>query len=609
MLPKSRSTPFVREVGFATRALGVAATLIVFAGLAWAQGAAPTETASSETKLTVEDFSKPMGPPDPLNRGTPRGSFFGFISACNSGDYELAAKFIDLRRLKPGDRERAPELARKLKAALNTEVWVDFADLSDENSGFVDDGLPAWQDHVADLHSEDEAVPFLLQRVPRSGDGIRIWKVSAQTVAKADELYAGLEPRWLEQRLPRIFFERMILGLALWQWCGIAVLALASWLISLVLAGALVRVFGKIFTRGDKHLDPRIERVFRGPVCLGISVVTFGTWRHVLALPVPTADFLRTVGHLLLVVATTWLIFRTIDIAVLQVRGRAEAQGRSGLLPVLEPVQVFTKVAVVGFGLLAVLGTFGVNISALIAGLGVGGIAVALAAQKTLENLFGGVTLFADRPVRVGDYFRTGNVEGTVEEIGLRSTRIRTRNRTVVTIPNADFSNMALENYTRRDSIHINTRFGLRYETTTDQLRYVLARLREILIAHPRVLDSPQRVRFVGIGTSTLDLEMRAYVDTQDFDEYLAIREDIYFRVMDAVRESGTDFAFPSSTLYMGPDPGVNEADTESAERRVAEWRANGRLPFPDFPAEVQDELHNSLEWPPSRSPNGESEE
>lgn len=605
--PNSRARRSAKQ-GFL---LGLGAVLfsVMLMVPAAAQDSTPAETQASETNPSAEDFLKPMGPADPFNRGTPRGSLYGFVTACNSGDFEKAARFMDLRHLSPDGREAAGELARKLKVALNNQVWVDFADLSDEHSGFLDDGLPAWQDHVADLRSKEALVPFLMQRVPRTGDGVRIWKIAASTVGEGDGLYEELGPFWLEENLPSMFFEWTALGLALWQWGGLVALALASWLASLLFSGALVRILGKLFTRGDHDLDPRIVRVVRGPVRLAITVIVFGTWRPILALPVPASEFLRTVGHLLFVIAATWLVFRMIDLAVLQVRVRAEAHGRSGLLPVIQPVQVFAKVLIVAFGLLAVLGTFGVNVSALIAGLGVGGIAVALAAQKTLENLFGGVTLFADRPVRVGEYFKSGGVEGTVEEIGLRSTRIRTRDRTVVTIPNADFSNMALENFTRRDSIHLNTKFGLRYETTTDQLRYVIARLREILIAHPRVMDSPQRVRFVGIGAFTFDLEMRAYIDTQSFDEYLAIREDIYFRVVDAVRESGTNFAYPSSTLYAGPDPGINEADTESAESRVAEWRASGRLPFPEFSPEAYGELQNSFKWPPQRFPDDEDEQ
>jgi MscS family membrane protein len=270
---------------------------------------------------------------------------------------------------------------------------------------------------------------------------------------------------------------------------------------------------------------------------------------------------------------------------------------------VLVPGARFSKVVIILIGVLGVLGTLGVNISAAVAGLGVGGIAVALAAQKSLENLFGGVTLFADRPVRVGDFFKYGDNVGTVEEIGLRSTRVRTLDRTVVSIPNGEFSNLALENFAVRDRMRLWTLIGVRYETTPDQLRYLLARLREILLAHPRITEDPARVRFVAFGAYSLDLEVFAYANTNDWNEFLQIREDIYLRFMDAVAEAGTGFAFPSSTTYVGRDDGLDDKASREAEARVGKWREEGNLPFPHFPDRFRRDVENSLEWPPLGSP------
>ena len=192
---------------------------------------------------------------------------------------------------------------------------------------------------------------------------------------------------------------------------------------------------------------------------------------------------------------------------------------------------------------------------------------------------------------------------GTVEEIGLRSTRVRTLDRTVVTIPNAEFSNLRLENFARRDQMRLWTMIGVRYETTPDQLRYLLARLREILLGHPRVTDDPCRVRMVGFGAYSLDLEVFAYIDTAHWNEFLAIREDVFLRFIDAVKEAGTGFAFPSSTTYLGRDEGLSAEDARQAKDRVAAWREKGELPFPDFPDRVRSELWNRLDWPPTGSP------
>jgi MscS family membrane protein len=253
---------------------------------------------------------------------------------------------------------------------------------------------------------------------------------------------------------------------------------------------------------------------------------------------------------------------------------------------------------VVAFTGIAMLQTAGVNVTGILAGLGIGGLAVALAAQKTVENLFGGISLALDQPLRVGDFCRFGDRVGTVEEIGLRSTRIRTLDRTVVSIPNAQFATMELENFAARDRIWLKATLGLRYETTPDQLRHVLVEIRRMLYGHPRVHPDPARIRFVGFGSYSLDLEIFAYVLTADFGEFLAIREDLYLRIMDIVAASGTSFAFPSQTTYLARDTGVDRERQTAAEDAVRESRAHGRLPLPEFPPGMIATTRGALRYP-----------
>jgi len=253
---------------------------------------------------------------------------------------------------------------------------------------------------------------------------------------------------------------------------------------------------------------------------------------------------------------------------------------------------------IVGLAFLAVLQNIGINVTGILAGLGIGGLAVALAAQKTVENLFGGVTLILDQPVRVGDFCRFGDRVGTVEEVGLRSTRVRTLDRTVVSIPNGHFSSLELENFTLRDRIWLNTTLGLRYETTPDQLRHVLVEIRRMLYAHPRIDSEPARIRFASFGAYSLDLEIFAYVRTSDYEEFLAVREDVYLRIMDIVAESGTGFAFPSQTTYFARDTGLDEAKRRTAEAQVRAWREQGSLCLPDFPPETVKALDRTLDYP-----------
>ncbi len=241
----------------------------------------------------------------------------------------------------------------------------------------------------------------------------------------------------------------------------------------------------------------------------------------------------------------------------------------------------------------------GLPVLGLMAGLGVGGLAVALAIRPTFENLIGGAILYMDRPVRIGDYCSFGAYTGTVENIGVRSTQIRTRDRTLVTVPNANFANMEINNWARCDKMMIRTTIGVRYETSPDQLRYLLSGLRNMCYAHPKIEPETVRIRYIGYGPSSRDIDFRVYALTREWNEFFSIREDVFLRVDDIVAESGTSFAYPSQTLYMGRDDGLDEERSENAEKQVSAWRNSGNLPFPGPTEEQIDKLADTLDFPP----------
>lgn len=229
----------------------------------------------------------------------------------------------------------------------------------------------------------------------------------------------------------------------------------------------------------------------------------------------------------------------------------------------------------------------GLSVIPMLASLGVGGVAIALAVRPTLENLIGGFILFSDKPVRVGDFCRFGEQVGSVEKIGLRSTRIRTLEDTTVIVPNAEFAQLQLENISIRNKTLFRVTLGLRYETTSEQLRYVLANLREMLLGHPKVsVEESLRVRFRRFGDYSLDIEIFAYLLTNVWPEYWAIREDLNLRIIDIVKEAGTGFAFPSQTAYFTQDSGLDAERGRAAEAQVENWRVKGKLPFSDFDKE-----------------------
>ena len=311
--------------------------------------------------------------------------------------------------------------------------------------------------------------------------------------------------------------------------------------------------------------------------------------------------FWTYVALTLTVIGATWLCVRVIDVLFKLKQSQFTSSDK---ISMMQLGRKLSKIMAVIVGTLVIFYIAGINIAAVLTGLGIGGIAIAFAAQKTLENLFGGIMIISDQPVRVGDFCRAGDYIGTVENIGLRSTRIRTLERTVVSVPNGQLALMSLENFTMRDKIWFHHTLHLRYETTADQLRYILAEIRKMLYEHSKV-ESPSasaRTRFIGFGNSSLDVEVFAYVLETEYESFLHIQEDLLLRIMDIVEASGSGFALPSQTTYLAGDVGLDAAKSQKAIETVRQWREQGKLPFPDFSPETISEIDSKIEYPPPES-------
>jgi MscS family membrane protein len=271
-----------------------------------------------------------------------------------------------------------------------------------------------------------------------------------------------------------------------------------------------------------------------------------------IALPLLARQFWNTAAMFIALIGCIWWLLLFTGIVERNLVRRRSAL--SGSASVLRLVRRLVDGILLFTGLLFILYHFGINVTAALAGLGVGGIAVALAAQKTLENVIGGVSLIADQALRVGDFLNLGDIQGTVEEVGLRSTRIRTPDRTLVSLPNGQIANMRLETLSARDKFWFHPVIGLRYETTPAQMRSVLTSVRQFVGQHPNIDLSSLRVRFIRLGSFSLDVEVFAYVSARDWPGFLEIQEELLFGVLDLVHKAGTDIAFPSQTLYVTPE-------------------------------------------------------
>jgi len=594
-ISRPRSAPSVRRWNILAL---VTATVVASAG--WANAEAPPHTASTPQSSRPETQTPRVAPPDELGRGTPRGTMTGFLSATGARDYARAAAYLDLGHLPEGEATRpGPTLARHLRVVLDKNLLLHPHDFSDQPEGLTDDGQPPLRDVVGRIETKTGAVTLLLERVPRE-DGVPTWQFSAATVARIPRLYDEFGHGLMGELLPSVFVEMRLFGIALWQWIARLGLVLVSLLLARILVTFGLRLVRPLSAHARLALAPQLAEKAAAPLRLLLAVALFHVCRRVLFLGVALRPVFAAVEEMLVVVGLAWLILCVIDVAGEKMRRDAEQRGEAATTALVALAQRGLTLVVLTLALLSLLEVAGVHVTALIAGLGVGGIAIALAAQKTIEHLFGGITLVADQPVKVGDFCRFGDQMGTVEAIGFRSTRIRTLERSLVSIPNGELAALQIENFAKRDRVWLKTTLSLRYETTPDQMRYLLVRLRELLYAHPMIDPDPARARLVGFGAGSLEVEIFAYVRTRDYNEFMAVREDLYLRVLDIIAESGTGLARPIQAIYRhaeGPDPDRARA----AEAEVRRWREEGTLPFPDFPPERVAQLADTLEYPRRR--------
>ncbi|MCU0231373.1 MAG: mechanosensitive ion channel family protein [Acidobacteria bacterium] len=538
---------------------------------------------------------------DPNDRSTPRRALVGYLSAARSGDYERAAEFLDLAELPPESRaEAGPDLARRLKFVLDRYLWIDPEALSDDPEGAPDDGQPSGVDLLGNLPLQGSEVRVLVERRGESSE--TKWLVAAPTVAVIDALYEEHGYPWLDRLLPDFLLTKRILASTLWQWIGLVLLAAAAWVVARFLALALRAPLRRLFALSTSRIDDDVLVAFAPPFRLYLTLLLVGLGSGFLYLSVMAQRRLNFVLGLLAIVAFVWFLLRVIDTISAHAEARYRLEGNRGMLSLVPMLRRGAKIALLLLAATLAAQNYGFNVTALLAGAGVAGLAVAFAAQRTIENLFGGISVILDQSVRVGDFCKVGAFQGTVEDIGLRSTRVRTVDRTIVSVPNAQFSTEFLENFGARDRIRLFQVLNLRYETTPDQLRWLLTEIRKLVYSHPMIAPDQARVRFVNFGPSSLDVEIFCFVRTTDFPTFTAVREDVFLRLMDLVSASGSGFAFPSQTVYFGRDPGVDAARTRAAEAQVEAWRKQGTLPFPDLAEAEIGALEGTLPYPPEGS-------
>ena len=520
--------------------------------------------------------SQPATPVDPLGRETPRGTVIGFIRAAQEENNEVAVQYFQPAAKGRVTAEEEKDLAGQLLAALNAKFPTSALDtISRDPEGRGDDGQPHAQIKVSVTRSGSESFPLYLVHF-EDAHGNKLWYISRQTLEHVPEVYDSLRFPRIEKELPDFLVKNRPLGMPLWQWLAVILLAPVALAI-----GWLTAFLGRIcwrFIRRLRGLPPLAPAPLRrfGPDALLIAVIVHYYFVYLIGASLLYRQYYQRIIWILVACAFYWAvtrfthwIFRNIWLS-LTVRGLLAERSLVSLTRRVLDVVIFFVIGLI------VLDRLDVNVTAALAGLGIGGLAIGLGAQKTFENLLGGISILTDKAIVVGDPCKIGDQTGVVEDIGLRSTKLRTENRTLVSIPNGTMATATLENFRFRDKVLCKQVVRLRYDLSPDHVRYVLGQIYEVLVHHSKVEESTARVRLLRFGENAIEVEIYAYVLERDYGEFLATQEDLLLQVMEALERTGAAVALPSQTTMVTQDKWVDPEKAAAAQRAIEKSRDPG---------------------------------
>jgi MscS family membrane protein len=520
------------------------------------------------------------GPVDPLGLGreTPRGTIAGFLRMAQQGNERAEEYFQPPAKGSRVSAEEEGDLVRKLYTVLNTTFPASA--LSTANADFEgrgEDQVPQDEITITGKNLIGKTLPVTLVR--EEDHNVKLWFISRQTLSRVPEFYDSLQWPALEQKIPNSLVRNRPLGMPLWQWAAIVMFIPIAAALGWAIALAARMVFGRYRRyRGLQEEPPRPVRHF-GPGAMLVAIPIHFLFVLWIGASIQFRQYYRYFLIIVMAIAGYWAvtrvshwIFRGIAVQLTE-RGRLAERSLLSLTRRVLDVLIFLIIV------LTALSSMDVNVTAALAGLGIGGLAIGLGAQKTFENLLGGISVLTDKAIVVGDSCKIGDRAGTVEDIGLRSTRIRTEERTVVTIPNGTVATATLENFRFRDKILCRQLLRLRYDLSPDHLRYVLAQIRGVLAQNPKVEASTSRVRILRFGDYAVEVELYAYILERDYGNYLAAQETLILDVLDTLDRTGGALALPSQATIVTQDAWVNPDKAAAAKRAMETSRGTEGSP------------------------------
>ncbi|HTT18648.1 MAG TPA: mechanosensitive ion channel domain-containing protein, partial [Candidatus Sulfotelmatobacter sp.] len=537
----------------------------------------------------------------PLRRDSPQDTVLNFVKYSHRGDYATAAEYLELPTAR--QKQEGPELARKLLILMNTSFQGSISSLSSAPEGFLDDSSDPNIEVAGRLTVQDKSIQCLLVRVSRKDTG-PIWLISHLTLDQVRELYelSGAPP--LDQYLPEFLSKNLILGIPAGRWLAWVASVPMAWLLGWGVV-ILSRWIWSIRRQPTPLIGQQQGPNLGTPAAIAVAIVLHGLLVFATGLPLFYRVYYMKTLAVLLTLTLAWLGVRVLDRVASQAMfriARGEAQS------FMQIGHQILKLAWLALALLCILALLGFDTRTMLAGLGIGGIAVALAAQKTLENLLGGITLVMDKAMYVGDDCLIAGRYVNIRDIGLRSVVAVTREGTEIFFPNGMLIQNNIENLSRRRKFLILTTLSLSTESSIAQLEYVIVKVREMLYSHSRVEQESARFRLAGLQGSAYQIELFAYVMSNNAAEFAAIQEDILFRITGVAESAGTAWAIPAQTAYSSTKRRIDDQKAEQVIQQLQTWQDSKEKVFPDFSSQRMTALRGTIGYPDDKPGFGREE-
>lgn len=519
--------------------------------------------------------------PDSFGRDTPRHTVQGFIAALGENDYLLASNYLNLSK-----SDNPTTIVRQFKQALDAGGRFQ-ADLQINNTpeGNLTDQLPPSQENVGVIKVSDASIPLLLERVV-SKEGEQYWQFSTDTLSSIPEAIENYEPTLVSRYTIDSLEGKKLFGYQLADLVAALMMTISSFLFTYIAVWLLYHLLEITYPRVRDVPLPLPDKVIL-PLAVVIMALILSEVMVYAGVSVTLREPVNRFAEIASWVAITWLLLRIIDALFTRAVNLSYKKNYTERVSILGLLRKVVKALLLIFAVIVTFGNLGFDLTTGIAALGVGGLALALGAQKTIENLVGSVVVVADSPVRIGDYCKFGTYEGTVIDIGIRSSRVRTLTRTIVTVPNGDFSSMQIENFTSRDMFRFLHQLYIKRTADIDVVFKMVKHLDTFLDEHELTNQEWNQVNILELRQDCYIIQLQAYINATGIIEFYEKQDVLFVDLLMQVRKYDVEHALPTQQLIVKQPELQAELDHESKEGETVDKKADKKNAADDKPEAV----------------------